>query len=775
MNANSAHPEWSSRESLEKGATTICGRAPDDVVIVGGGASGVAVTVQLIERIKRGKQVKSITMIEKSNVVGPGFAYSKACVGTILNMQADTMGFHIDNPRHFYQWMKLRFPDLEETNYPPRRQYGEYLSWLMKNAAQEAEQLGVVLRVRNAEVIDICHITLGVEVSLADGTKLQAHNLVLAVGNFPAQTHPQLAGTPGYFESPWPVARLKTIPAEASVSIFGSRLSAIDAAIALAQRGHRGPITMVSRSGRLPKVQGANPIYPRRYMLHSLTRDVEQSPENAFAKIMLGLQGEIERTTSVDWTKIARRADPLTELRSDIDNAKNGRVPWLAVLKVTESLFERYWKCFSTEEKNAFIQTYGSIWAIYRHAIPQDNACKLLALMEKGQLRVIRGDKARWNGSAFAISGGDTEMESQFMIEAIGQQFNPHRVNSPLLKRLISTGFLKPHPFGGFQVDFPTMKAEENVYVLGAMTKGVHFHTTSIERNIAHAVRVADGLVGDPVVRPLHVALFGGNDSPSHFMLSKIIPLLLQQGHIPFVFLPIEKIRRNSSEFHTRELCFQRTQLPQQHDTQFFGSSAPRGVAGLTIEQLGSHYGILVSSVPNVNDPAFIKLLESHHIDAGISFCGSAPFQKPIMQYFSSPRVLLNLHPSVLPLSSGTMTTSSALENKKLEYGYTMHYIAENAKPRIVLNSVRTFPTGYQRSALYSIEDVCNVGVAMVSNSLDYVARGKRLPVLQLTQEALAKSHNYPTLASGTFAKASMHRPSAYRCKSYTAPACKVL
>ncbi|KAL9103648.1 MAG: hypothetical protein Q9187_008984, partial [Circinaria calcarea] len=659
-----------------------------DVVIVGGGASGVAVTVQLIERIKRGKKVKSITMIEKSNLVGPGFAYSDACVGTILNMQADTMGFHTDNPRHFFQWMKTRFPDLQETNYPPRRQYGEYLGWLMKTAAQEAEQLGVVLRVRNAEVLDICHITSGgVEVSLADGTKLQAHNVVLAIGNFPAQTHPHLAGTPGYFESPWPVVRLKVIPAEASVSIFGSRLSAVDAALALAQNGHRGPIIMVSRSGRLPKVQGANPIYPRRYMLHSLTRDVEQSPQNAFAKIMLGLQGEIERTTSVDWTKIGHRADALTELRSDINNAKNGKVPWLAVLKVTESLFERYWRCFSTEERIAFIKTYGSLWAIYRHAIPQENACRVLALMEKGQLRVIQGDKARWNGTAFTISGGETEIQSQFMIEAIGQQFNPNRVNSPLLKRLISTGFLEPHPFGGFHVDFSTLKAKNNVYVLGAMTKGVHFHTTSIDRNVAHAVRVADGLVGEPVVRPLHVALFGGTDVPSHLILSKVVPLLLKQGHIPFVFLPVEKTRRNSSDFHIRELYFQRTQLSHQQLTPFLGSSSLRGATALKIEQLGSHYGILVSSVPNVNDQSFIKLLESHHIDAGISFCSSASFQKPVMQYFSSPRVLLNLHPSVLPLSSGTTATFGALENKKPEYVYTMHLIAEDAKSRSVLDN----------------------------------------------------------------------------------------
>ncbi len=64
-----------------------------DIAIVGGGASGLAVAIQLVKQIKGGyKQIVSITLIEKREKIGPGLAYSDASTGLILNMHSDTMG-----------------------------------------------------------------------------------------------------------------------------------------------------------------------------------------------------------------------------------------------------------------------------------------------------------------------------------------------------------------------------------------------------------------------------------------------------------------------------------------------------------------------------------------------------------------------------------------------------------------------------------------------------------------------------------------------------------
>ena len=732
------NPQWSTMRPLADGHLLNDQLAFDNLAIVGGGASGLAVFTQMIERAKQGLGVQSITIVEKNKWIGPGLAYSEACKGAILNMPADAMGLNTTNPLHFSEWMATTYPGLTKAVFPPRRQYGEYLSQLMISAAKEAEQLGVLLRVINDEVLDIHQIDQGFELRLGNGAKLRAQNVVLAIGNFPGATHRELAGTPGYMQCPWPNSRLKDIPPEASVSILGSRLTAVDTAIFLAENGHRGSINFVSRSARLPKVQGKNVPFARRYVLQSLARDVEESADGAFFKIVQGIRREIEGTMTVDWNKIATDPEPLPELISDIANAESGATPWQAILKSTASFVERYWNSFSLEDKKTFFKYFLSPWATYRAPMPLENAYKILALMESGQLRVLRGEKVRWNGSKFVISLEGTEVQSQFLIEATGQEFNPYRVDSPLLQRLLSSGLLKSHPAGGVEVDFSTLAARKGIYVVGEMTRGVHFFTNSIDRNIAHAARIADHLTGEQTRRPLHVAIFVGDDLFSHLMLSKLVPRLLMQGHLPFVFLPVRQIDMKSRSFDLRELSFFEMELLQDHVIPFLGSSFPQGTAALTVEQMGSSYGVLVKRILDINDLSFLQLLRSHHVDVGISLCSHQHFQKDIIHYFNSPRVLLNLHRGVLPSYKGFMTGLRAMMNHEPDFGYSLHYVQEGCDSGDIVD-IRTHPIDYRESMLHWAKLNYETGVAMIQGVVEQIARQK--PVSTLPQDPNRSRH----------------------------------
>lgn len=53
-------------------AQDTCRKA--DLVVIGGGACGIAVVAQVIERVKQGKKLRSVALIEKSKDVGPGLA-----------------------------------------------------------------------------------------------------------------------------------------------------------------------------------------------------------------------------------------------------------------------------------------------------------------------------------------------------------------------------------------------------------------------------------------------------------------------------------------------------------------------------------------------------------------------------------------------------------------------------------------------------------------------------------------------------------------------------
>ena len=287
-----------------------------DVVIIGGGACGVAVAAQIVQLVKKGKILRSIALVEKSKSAGPGLAYSDACIGTILNMQAKTMGIYADDPEHFTRWTSTHFPSLKETSFPPRHIYGLYLSSVLDGLKKYATQNGVLFRVVNDEAMDINPVGQDLEVLLARGTRIETPNVVLALGNFLATLHPELIGSPGFFSAPWPLERLKVIPSDASVSILGAGLTAIDAAIFLVENGHRGKLTFISRNGRLPKVQGIASPFQRRYILHSLARDVESSDGDALSKVISTIQREIESLDGdryYDWSDMESPEDPLAE------------------------------------------------------------------------------------------------------------------------------------------------------------------------------------------------------------------------------------------------------------------------------------------------------------------------------------------------------------------------------------------------------------------------------------------------------------------------------
>lgn len=89
--------------------------------------------------------------------------------------------------------------------FPTRCLYGTYLAELMDNAAEEAKRLGMILRVVNGEVSDLYHVGKLLGMSLSERTKLQARNVVIALGNFHSALFENLIGNP--WLPPLPLAK----------------------------------------------------------------------------------------------------------------------------------------------------------------------------------------------------------------------------------------------------------------------------------------------------------------------------------------------------------------------------------------------------------------------------------------------------------------------------------------------------------------------------------------------------------------------------------------
>ena len=311
------------------------------------------------------------------------------------------------------------------------------------------------------------------------------------------------------------------------------------------------------------------------------------------------------------------------------------------------------------------------------------------------------------------------------------------------MKRLLTKDILTPHPAGGISVNFSTLLASKNIHVIGSMTRGTHFFTNAVDRNATHASRIADSIAALPPRRPLHLAFFVGSDLFSHLMLSKLVPRLVAQGHTHFIFLPAVKVNKKVTSPGLRELGFFERQLLQDQIIPFLGSIPSGGAAYLTVDQIRAHYGIFVQRVKNVNDPSFLETLRKHHIDAGFSLRCYQRFGEDIIDHFAAPRALLNLHPGTLPSYRGLLTAIRAMANKEPSFGYSLHHISSSYDAGPVID-VRTAPIDYEKSMLHYMNEVYPIGVDMVLDAVDNLARGKNMPAIE-QDEAKSRYYTFPT------------------------------
>ena len=110
---------------------------PVDVAIVGGGACGTLVAVQLL---RQAHAPWRIALIERSGALARGIAYGPAESCHLLNVPAAGMSALPDDEGHFVRWSGAA-PDA----FVARPVYGAYLEALLTDAHARASP-GVVLQ-----------------------------------------------------------------------------------------------------------------------------------------------------------------------------------------------------------------------------------------------------------------------------------------------------------------------------------------------------------------------------------------------------------------------------------------------------------------------------------------------------------------------------------------------------------------------------------------------------------------------------------------------------
>lgn len=318
------------------------------IVIIGGGASGVLLAAQLL---KVENPALRVAIVEKTGVFGRGLAYSTTLDEHLLNVGAHGMSAFPDEPDHFRAWLGTRGIAIADDSlyFAPRRLYGDYLGEIAADlAAREPERLRLV----RADAVSVSLHAAGVAVRLADGTTIEADAAVLAVGHDsePAgiATHAVKPGAPG--DTP--------LATEAPVLILGSGLSMIDTWLSLKARGHRGPVTVLSRRGVMSRAHLGDKPAPI---------DIADVPFGASpARFMHWLRGLVRA-----------------------HEAAGGH--WQDVVDGLRPFNQRIWQAWRGDERRRFLRHAKAWWDVHRHRTAPQIHARLAAAVGNGELIPVAG------------------------------------------------------------------------------------------------------------------------------------------------------------------------------------------------------------------------------------------------------------------------------------------------------------------------------------------------------------------------------------------------
>ena len=316
-------------------------------IIIGGGASGVLLAYQLLQRSTPDFR---ITLIEKRPEVGRGLAYHTGNPEHVLNVRVANMSALPDEPDHFWRWLTSREgvppPCPDPFCFVPRRIYGDYIAdLLMTSKGRSTHRLSIV----QGTCVDVSEEPGEVTVRLDDDRFYVGDIAVLATG------HDVRSCSPGYAD-PWVLPSSAGIDPDATILILGTGLTMVDYVQSVVQDGHRGPIVAMSRRGLLTK--------PHR-RVDPIRIDEADVPFGAGISHLLR------------WFRS----------RVDAHVAQGG--DWRSVVDGLRPYTQRLWRELPPASKRRFLEHARAWWDVHRHRMAPEVEARITDALCAGRLNVV--------------------------------------------------------------------------------------------------------------------------------------------------------------------------------------------------------------------------------------------------------------------------------------------------------------------------------------------------------------------------------------------------
>lgn len=485
---------------------------PTELAIVGGGPS----TVCLLDAVAQADSVPGgITVFEPAPMLWRGRPFRRDMESVRVNTPPEEMSVRFADPGHFLRWLDApeRAADPADPHcgvrFVPRGKYGDYLEKSVNAAIVRLLERGCPVGLVRAAVTSARPVDGGIEVHTAQSGRRAVDHVVLCVGGGPPADTYGLADSPGFVAEPYPAfERLAEIDAEADVGVIGCGLTGVDVVLALAARGHRGLIRMLSRSGVLPGVRQRPVKYTLRHFTARRFRRFARVGRTLTLPQLVGLMREELRAAGEDLGPVVAELaalseeKPLDRLRRNLAEVDSPSLALRILQRAVPDTGPDLWPYLAeSDQVSTLLRHYRALMSLCC-PMPPASAAALLALADTGQLDIVSGLRAvrpRWHGGFTVTAGTDRTVDVLVnAVNAAGHKIPPGA--SSLIDSLITAGLAERHPRGGLCVDRPTSRltvagvADPRVSALGDLASGSLLFTFGVPSLVDRAYDIAQAL-----------------------------------------------------------------------------------------------------------------------------------------------------------------------------------------------------------------------------------------------------------------------------------------
>lgn len=449
--------------------------------IIGGGFSGIMTAYHLINNTITSLE---ITIIDSTQSIGKGIAYTPYSKKHLLNVSSEKMSALPNSPNHFLEWVMTRDeycsedPKIISKSFLPRYLYGEYLTDIWLDTIKVAILKKIKLNIINDHVIDLSSSDTGVKLKLTD-KNIDCNECIIATGN-QIPRNPQIKNlnyfkSPTYFQNPWTIDSVSNLNNDLPILIIGNGLTMVDTVLGILENGFKNKIYSISKNGFT--------ILPHR----------------SSSAINSDFSSELPETPSL--------LSVLTLVNKHRKHLRNLGLSAESIIDFLRPQTQKIWRSFTLTEKRKFMNRLRHFWGVARHRIPLHIHDQIQQLQLQNRLKIVSGkiiDIHETNDSVSVLfhskkQNQTKELSVSRVINCTGPETDLEHSQNELLKNCFHKELLAQDELKlGIKTDlnsFQTINSkgqkQTHIYTLGTNLKGELWESTAINEIRIQAQQLA--------------------------------------------------------------------------------------------------------------------------------------------------------------------------------------------------------------------------------------------------------------------------------------------